>query len=189
MSMDIAPVSSPPSSTLYRGTLQGPTGCIEMLRVDVNDGFEWAVVQLDNTNLLTIHSTHGEWSQKWYSIDGTSFVAWILDRPNDYMMRKLNYGRSMCFQIDKTVDAIKRHIMHLRRKRKIASVDARDMWDEAESIDNEHEFWQYHESDLPGRDCEDCLVMEYPQGLQNFMAEQWPLVRQCLQTVVAEFGK
>jgi len=181
--------TSLPVTTIYRGTLQGASGNIEMLRVTVKADHEWAIVHVDSSYLLTVKSTYGGWSYKWYSIDGDNFTAWLLQCDDDYMMRKLNYGRSMCFIIDKTVAAIKRHIMQLRRKRTIASVDARDMWDESESIDNEIEFWQFHDSDLPGRDCEDCLVMEYPQGLQNFIAEQWPLVRQCLQTVVAEFGK
>lgn len=189
MSMDVSPIPEPPVTMIHRGTLQSNHGNIEVVRVTVMDGHEWAVVSIDDTKLLTIHSTHGEWSKKWHSIEGVSFAAWILERKSDYLLRKLNYGRSMVFAKGKTVAAIKTHIIALRRRRKIASVDARDMWDEAETIDNEHEFWQYHDSDLPGRDCEDCLVMEYPQGLQNFMAEQWPLVRQCLQTVVSEFGK
>lgn len=189
MSIDVSPTPEPPVTMIHRGTLQSNHGNIEVVRVTVMDGYEWAVVSIDDTKLLTIHSTHGEWSAKWNGIDATSFAAWILERKSDYLLRKLNYGRSTVFAIDKTVSAIKQHIIALRRRRTIASVDARDMWDEAETIDNEQEFWQYHDSDLPGRDCEECLVMEYPQGLQNFMSEQWPLVQKALQVVVAEFAK
>jgi len=189
MSMDIAPTTSQPVTTCHMGTLRGRKDTIAMLRVTVKNTGEWAVVHVDNTYLLTVHSTHGEWSRQWYSIEGNSFVEWLLGRSNDDLMQHLNMGRGYCFMKDKTIAGIKRHIIQLRRKRKIASVDARDMWDEVVQIWSEQDFWRYHDSDLPGRDCEDCLVMEYPQGLQNFMAEQWPTVRQCLQTVVAEFGK
>jgi len=181
--------TSLPVTTIHRGTLQGASGNIEMLRVTVKADHEWAIVHVDSSYLLTVKSTYGDWSYKWYSIEGDNFIAWLLQCDDGYMTTKFNQGGDLAFMIDKTVDGIKRNIIQLRRKRKIASVDARDMWDEADEIDDLTDFWRYQDSDLPGRDCEDCLVMEYPQGLQNFMAEQWPLVRQCLKTVVAEFGK
>ena len=183
------------SAVLSMGKLSGPNE-ITVLRMTIREGGDYAVVTVDSTYLLSIHSSHGTWAYRWHDTGGkATFVEHLLKMHGDYLTKKLNASRESVFDSDATIRDITADIIKLRRSRVISSDVARKLYEDAFDVcgyDSLDDYIKFAMDELGAVDLDSSewyCHTTYEPGIKDFISSMWPLVRQCLQTVVAEFGK
>jgi len=181
------------TAVLNMAKLSGPSE-ITVMRFTIRDnGGDYAIVTVDSTYLLSIHSSHGTWAYRWHDTgDRPTFIEHLLKMHSDYLTKKLNAGRDEVFDVNRSAASLRKFIIRMRRQKEFATADiARSLYDDACGIHDKESFDALMEE--LGLDTfeghEQHCYMKYENGICNFIETQWPLVRQCLQTVVAEFGK
>lgn len=184
------------SAVLNMAKLSGPSE-ITVMRFTIRDnGGDYAIVTLDSTYLLSIHSSHGTWAYRWHDTgDRTTFVENLLQMNAPYLTGKLNGSRPEVFDDVATVRNITTDIIKLRKSMHISKDLARSLFDDAfdvhnvESLDDYIEMVRNELGDVRLETYEWYCHTTYEPGIKNFISSMWPVVRQCLQTVVAEFAK
>jgi hypothetical protein len=183
------------SAVLSMGKLSGPNE-ITVLRMTIREGGDYAVVTLDSTYLLSIHSSHGTWAYRWHDTGGkATFVEHLLQMNAAYLTGKLNASRPQVFDDVSVVRSVRNDILNRRRRREMSSGLARDLYKYAEDIYNWETLDEYEEYCTSHQRFLDVDFRErhgrttYEPGIVNFMSAMWPLVQKALQVVVAEFAK
>ena len=183
------------SAALSMGRLSGPSE-ITVLRMTIREGGDYAVVTLDSTYLLSIHSSHGTWAYRWHDTGGkATFVEHLLQMNAAYLTGKLNASRPQVFDDVSVVRSVRKDILNRRRRREMSSGLARDLYKYAEDIYNWETLDEYEEYCTSHQRFLDVDFRErhgrttYEPGIVNFMSAMWPLVQKALQVVVAEFAK
>ena len=184
------------SAVLNMAKLIGPSE-ITVMRFTIRDnGGDYAIVTIDSTYLLSIHSSHGTWAYRWHDTgDRPTFVEHLLKMHGDYLTKKLNGGRPEVFDEVATIRDITRDIIGLRKSLHISKEVARTLYDAAfdvqsyDAMDGYTELVRDELGDVDLDTSEWYCHTTYEPGITYFISSMWPLVRQCLQTVVAEFGK
>ena len=183
------------SAVLSMGKLSGPNE-ITVLRMTIREGGDYAVVTVDSTYLLSIHSSHGTWAYRWHDTGGKkTFVEHLLQMNAPYLTGKLNASRPQVFDDVSVVRSVRKDILNRRRRREMSSGLARDLYKYAEDIYNWETLDEYEEYCTSHQRFLDVDFRErhgrttYEPGIVNFMSAMWPLVQKALQVVVAEFAK
>ena len=183
------------SAVLSMGKLSGPNE-ITVLRMTIREGGDYAVVTVDSTYLLSIHSSHGTWAYRWHYTGGKkTFVEHLLQMNAPYLTGKLNASRPQVFDDVSVVRSVRKDILNRRRRREMSSGLARDLYKYAEDIYNWETLDEYEEYCTSHQRFLDVDFRErhgrttYEPGIVNFMSAMWPLVQKALQVVVAEFAK
>ena len=184
------------SAALSMGKLSGPSD-ITVMRFTVRAiGGDYAVVTVDSTYLLSIHSSHGTWAYRWHDTGGkATFVEHLLQMNAPYLTGKLNASRPQVFDDVSVVRSVRKDILNRRRRREMSSGIARDLYKYAEDIYNWETLDEYEEYCTSHQRFLDVDFRErhgrttYEPGIVNFMSAMWPLVQKALQVVVAEFAK
>jgi len=184
------------TAVLNMAKLSGPSE-ITVMRFTIRDnGGDYAIVTIDSTYLLSIHSSHGTWAYRWHDTgDRETFVEHLLKMHGDYLTKKLNASRESVFDANATIRDITSDIIKLRRSRAITAEVARKLYEDAFEVCGYESLDEYIEraidelGDVELDTSEWYCHTTYEPGIKDFMSSMWPLVRKCLQTVVAEFGK
>ena len=183
------------SAVLSMGKLSGPNE-ITVLRMTIREGGDYAVVTLDSTYLLSIHSSHGTWAYRWHDTGGkATFVEHLLPMNAAYLTGKMNGSRPEVFDDVATVRNITTDIIKLRREMHISKDVARELYDDAFDVYNWESLDEYIGNALDMLEAVELDTAEwychttYESGIRNFMSAMWPLVQEALQVVVAEFAK
>lgn len=184
------------SAVLNMAKLSGPSE-ITVMRFTIRDnGGDYAIVTIDSTYLLSIHSSHGTWAYRWHDTGGkATFVEHLLQMNASYLTGKLNASRPQVFDDVSVVRSVRKDILNRRRRREMSSGLARDLYKYAEDIYNWETLDEYEEYCTSHQRFLDVDFRErhgrttYEPGIVNFMSAMWPRVQMALQVVVAEFAK
>lgn len=182
------------SAVLSMGKLSGPSDIMVMRFTFRLDG-DYAVVTIDSTYLLSVHSSHGTWAYRWQDTGGkTTFLDHLLQMNTPYLTGKLNSSRPEVFDEVATVRNITTDIIALRKSMHISKDLARKLYDDAfdvygvDSLDDYIEMVRNELGDVRLETYEWYCHTTYESGIRNFMSSMWPLVRRAMQVVVTELG-
>lgn len=180
------------SAVLSMGKLSGPSDIMVMRFAFKLDG-EYAVVTIDSTYLLSVHSSHGTWAYRWQDTGGRpTFLQHLLAINEDYLTKKMNGARPQVFNATEVVSHIKEGILFFRRWDKISKQLARSMYKDASAIVGFSSLRTYRDNYGDVFDdlgfTFDCAHTVYEPGIVNFVSRFWPQVRRALQVVVTELG-
>jgi hypothetical protein len=150
-------------------------------RYIVRAGSEWAYVYLDEANgVFTSYSSFGNYAYQWRSIGSATLKEFLSDLDFGYFMGKTRNGY-MRFDLDATIDGIKRTIIEQRRECSLTREEARAAWDDLPSVDAtsaDNFFNEFFSSralmEVYGGDYCD-IARERPDGdSRGFWREIWP---------------
>lgn len=117
-----------------------------------SDAFSWAYVfvktgkRTENEEWITVSvvSDFGNFGYAWTHV-GASGKRFLTEISFEYAMEKFLGERFRVFDKDKTVQALREHVIDRRRNGTWKKSDARELWDlvsEAQSCSFEHEFFR-----------------------------------------------
>lgn len=101
-------------------------------RYYIKEDWTYADIHISNDGSLMIRSDYGDYAYKWGSF-GNDFKNFLIGIGNDYLINKLGCGNGYIFDYDSTINSIKKEIIKYKRENK--KEDAREIWEEIESLD------------------------------------------------------
>ena len=150
----------------------------------------WAKFIIDDDGYFSVVSDYGNYAFHWTAF-GDDFREFLLDISPDYLMGKLSNGK-MCFDLEGTKARIFEHIKEYRRDSYIKKDEAREMWDEIEVLDSEHDLHSYFENNSSDifEEWWDMFRQDYPADLKGFATWVYPrFVAMLKAELAAEGGK
>src|ERR1700676_3747316 len=101
----------------------------------IRAGNEWAYIYVDEASgVFTSYSSFGNYAYQWRSIGNATLKEFLSDLDFSYFMRKTRNGY-LRFDLDATIDGIKRYIIEQRRYGGLTSEEARSAWNDLPGVD------------------------------------------------------
>lgn len=143
---------------------------------------------IEDRGYLAIASSHGDYQHTWSS-PGGPFKEFLTRLDKSYLMCK--FGQMDWFDGDRTKKELLAKIREARRNEYIEADEAREFYDNAESLDYSSEYAYCHEidsiscTDLVKRVFDGDIISvpvckDYNPQLQTFVRELWPGLIQAL---------
>lgn len=144
-------------------------------------GEGWAIIFLDETGCFAALSDYGNWSYRWNQRgipEGTTFRHFLLRCDDDYILRKIAPQQE--FDAEKTRNNIKELVLGMRRESQLTAGEAREEWENAESVNSEYEFWRWHEyTELP--ESGELYSLKYSEEARAFLKHVMPRLRELIK--------
>lgn len=174
--MDVDERTTKTWSLVVRSTAGGITG--------------WAKVFIDSSGALAIISDYGNYAYHWTSWGERDFREFLLGIDDDYLGGKLAMDRrsgerSKELDVKRTLDHIKRRILHLRRSRAWDPMTARDEWENMGLLEDGFvDEWMKNTALVNA--WEHLVYLSVPRQLSMFLRRIWPLVKMAIRYEMAD---
>ncbi len=155
----------------------------------------WGKFIIDGSGYFSCVTDFGNYAFQWTAIGPGDFRSFLVSLNADYVMGKLNWGRGLVFDDDKTRNLARTKLLEKRRERMVNSDEAREIWDSMEGCTTEREFEDVfrkakdiHDYDLFD-DWWEMFGQNYPAELLGFGEKVWPRFVALLKEELAEVAK
>lgn len=149
-------------------------GMVEQYTIRAERG--WAVITVDLSGLLSIHSDYGKWSY-WWGSPGMPFKEFLLSCDRSYLLGKLG---TEVLDIDRVQESLRKKLKKALEDGEIEQYDHDDIDEWIESMDeDDYKAIPYQEllfDRVLGNDyCDIPSHMMVEPGLAAFYERIWPL--------------
>lgn len=150
------------------------------------NGFGWASLEWTEDGRVHIDSDYGCWSYFWGPHGGHSVPAFLAALNRSYMGGKMLGADIQVFDLDRSIEAAKRHIITLRRDGDIDQEKARSDWNDLVDVTDEHEWNEWVRWSLID-DAWELSCTRMASDWANFWRDLWePLLLPALREIVAK---
>ncbi len=122
----------------------------------------------------------------WWGSAGDNFREFLIDCDSDYLLTKF-CGRCEEYDGDRTVKAVKEHILRHRRELGVSRENARkewDLFDRFSNLESREDFARWY--DQTSLDCAyEFAVYDYPGQARGFMERVLPVFKDVLRAELA----
>lgn len=145
-------------------------------------GEGWALALFDEIGFFSCVSDFGNYAHAWGDFGKRDFREFLLEIDAGYLAGKISGGRRE-YAAEATLEAVKQHIVELRRDRSVSKDFAREEWDrlsECDNLDSEPAFVRWY--DQTGiDDAGELRHSEMCSDVRQFCARVFPRLQRAIQ--------
>lgn len=147
---------------------------------------EWARIWITDDGCFTTISDYGNYGYWWGGLPEIGMRRFLIQVDDDYLLGKLSAGERES-DVAETANNVKREIISRRRDGLFTREEARDEWDLLRGVDFSSELglWDWVRASKI-EEAYRFTVDRYPQQVQCFVRELWPIFVEQLKAELAE---